>query len=124
MVSRELSAAYPGIDATLSANRGFLEQIKAFSNGWAAKGVNVNAIAPGYIATDVSGLLVIAIPAERRPQMNEALIADPVRSRQILERIPAARWGTPDDFEGAILFWASKASDYVNVSQAQSECSL
>jgi 2-deoxy-D-gluconate 3-dehydrogenase len=46
--------------------------------------------------------------------MNEALIADPVRSRQILERIPAARWGTPTDFEGAIVFLASKASDYVS----------
>ncbi len=46
--------------------------------------------------------------------MNEALIADPVRSRQILERIPAGRWGTPDDFEGAIVFLASRASDYVS----------
>jgi 2-deoxy-D-gluconate 3-dehydrogenase len=46
--------------------------------------------------------------------MNEALIADPVRSRQILERIPAARWGTPEDFEGAIVYLASKASDYVS----------
>lgn len=46
--------------------------------------------------------------------MNEALIADPVRSRQILERIPAQRWGTPTDFEGAIVYLASKASDYVS----------
>lgn len=46
--------------------------------------------------------------------MNEALIADPVRSKQILERIPAGRWGTPEDFEGAIVFLASKASDYVS----------
>lgn len=46
--------------------------------------------------------------------MNEALIADPVRSKQILERIPAGRWGTPDDFEGAIVFLASRASDYVS----------
>lgn len=46
--------------------------------------------------------------------MNEALIADPVRSRQILERIPAQRWGTPTDFEGAVVFLASKASDYVS----------
>ena len=46
--------------------------------------------------------------------MNEALIADPVRSRQILERIPAQRWGTPADFEGAVVFLASKASDYVS----------
>lgn len=47
-------------------------------------------------------------------QMNEALIADPVRSRQILERIPAGRWGTPSDFEGAVVFLASRASDYVS----------
>lgn len=47
-------------------------------------------------------------------QMNEALIADPVRSRQILERIPAGRWGTPQDFEGAVVFLASKASDYIS----------
>jgi len=46
--------------------------------------------------------------------MNEALIADPVRSKQILERIPAGRWGTAEDFEGAIVFLASKASDYVS----------
>lgn len=46
--------------------------------------------------------------------MNEALIADPVRSKQILERIPAGRWGTPDDFEGAIVFLASRASDYIS----------
>lgn len=46
--------------------------------------------------------------------MNEALIADPVRSKQILERIPAGRWGTPEDFEGAIVFLASRASDYVS----------
>lgn len=58
----------------------------------------MNAIAPGYIATD----------------MNEALIADPNRSRQILERIPAGRWGTPKDFEGAIVYLASGASDYVS----------
>jgi hypothetical protein len=49
-----------------------------------------------------------------RGQMNEALIADPVRSRQILERIPAGRWGTPSDFEGAVVFLASRASDYVS----------
>jgi 2-deoxy-D-gluconate 3-dehydrogenase len=73
-------------------------QVKSFSNGWAAKGVNVNAIAPGYIVTD----------------MNEAVIADETRSRQILERIPAGRWGTPKDFAGAIVYLASPASDYVS----------
>ncbi|WOO82518.1 2-dehydro-3-deoxy-D-gluconate 5-dehydrogenase [Vanrija pseudolonga] len=84
--------------AYAAAKHGVQGIVKAFSNGWAAKGVNVNAIAPGYIATD----------------MNEALIADPVRSRQILERIPAGRWGAPADFEGAIVFLASQASNYVD----------
>jgi len=60
--------------------------------------VNVNAIAPGYIATD----------------NNAALRADPDRSRQILVRIPAGRWGTPDDLMGAVVFLASAASDYVS----------
>ncbi|KAK9234829.1 hypothetical protein V1525DRAFT_428240 [Lipomyces kononenkoae] len=60
--------------------------------------VNVNPIAPGYIATD----------------MNEALIADPVRSRRIMERIPAQRWGNPSDFEGAAIFLASNANKYVS----------
>ncbi|BEJ15543.1 hypothetical protein CspHIS471_0501480 [Cutaneotrichosporon sp. HIS471] len=84
--------------AYAAAKHGVQGIVKSFSNGWAAKGVNVNAIAPGYIATD----------------MNEALIADKDRSRQILERIPAGRWGTPKDFEGAIVFLASAASDYVS----------
>lgn len=74
----------------------------------------MNAIAPGYISTDVS----VREAAQRciltSCQMNEALIADPVRSKQILERIPAGRWGTPDDFEGAIVFLASRASDYIS----------
>ncbi|ORY32603.1 hypothetical protein BCR39DRAFT_492650 [Naematelia encephala] len=93
--------AYQGglnVVAYAAAKHGVQGIIKAFSNGWAGKGVNVNGIAPGYISTD----------------MNEALIADPVRSRQILERIPAGRWGTPQDFEGAIVFLASRASDYVS----------
>jgi 2-dehydro-3-deoxy-D-gluconate 5-dehydrogenase len=72
--------------------------VKALSNEWAGKGVNVNAIAPGYIATDNT----------------EALRNDPVRSKSILDRIPAGRWGEPDDFKGITVFLASKASDYVN----------
>ncbi|HYG38986.1 MAG TPA: SDR family NAD(P)-dependent oxidoreductase [Cytophagales bacterium] len=72
--------------------------IKALSNEWAAKGVNVNGIAPGYIATDNT----------------EALRNDPIRSKSILDRIPAGRWGQPDDFKGVTVFLASKASDYVN----------
>ena len=100
-------------------------QIKSFSNGWSSKGVNVNAIAPGYIMTDVSQMTIplssyailctsneLQLKSSR--QMNEALIADPVRSRQILDRIPAGRWGTAEDFEGAIVFLASRASDYVS----------
>ncbi len=72
--------------------------IKAFANEWASKGINVNGIAPGYIATDNT----------------EALRNDPERSRSILSRIPANRWGQPEDFKGVTVFLASAASDYVN----------
>lgn len=72
--------------------------VKAFANEWASKGVNVNGFAPGYIATDNT----------------EALRDDPDRSKSILERIPAGRWGTPEDFKGPAVFLASKASDYVH----------
>jgi len=71
---------------------------KALANEWAAKGVQVNAIAPGYMATDNTA----------------ALRADEVRSKQILDRIPAARWGTNEDLKGAAVFLSSQASDYVN----------
>ncbi|GAB2819599.1 SDR family NAD(P)-dependent oxidoreductase [Ferruginibacter profundus] len=74
--------------------------IKAFANEWASKGINVNGIAPGYIATDNT----------------EALRADPVRSKSILDRIPANRWGETADFKGVTVFLASKASDYMNGS--------
>jgi len=67
-------------------------------NEWAARGVNVNAIAPGYFATNNT----------------EALRADESRSREILGRIPAGRWGAPDDLAGAAVFLASRASDYVH----------
>jgi 2-deoxy-D-gluconate 3-dehydrogenase len=72
--------------------------VKAFANEWASKGVNVNAIAPGYIATDNTA----------------ALRADQQRSTSILDRIPAARWGEPADFAGPVIFLASKAADYVH----------
>jgi 2-deoxy-D-gluconate 3-dehydrogenase len=85
----------PGYAASKHAIAGVT---KALANEWAAQGVNVNAIAPGYIATDNT----------------EALRKDPVRSRAILERIPAGRWGRPDDLAGAAVFLASPASDYVN----------
>lgn len=71
---------------------------KALANEWAAKGVNVNAVAPGYIRTDNTRAL----------QENET------RNRQILERIPAGRWGEPGDVAGAVVFLASPASDYVS----------
>ena len=70
---------------------------KLLANEWAAKGINVNAIAPGYIATNNTA----------------ALQADETRNRQIMERIPAARWGDPADLGGAAVFLASSASDYV-----------
>lgn len=82
-----------------AASKGGVGQLtKAFANEWAGKGVNVNAIAPGYIATDNT----------------EALRNDPTRSRQILDRIPAGRWGDPDDFKGAAVYLASSAADYVH----------
>jgi 2-deoxy-D-gluconate 3-dehydrogenase len=81
-----------------AAKGGVAQLTKALANEWAARGINVNAIAPGYMATDNTA----------------ALRDDPVRSRQILERIPAARWGTPADLAGAVIFLASPSSDYVN----------
>jgi 2-dehydro-3-deoxy-D-gluconate 5-dehydrogenase len=84
-----------------AAAKGAIGQLtKALANEWASKGVQVNAIAPGYVATDNT----------------EALRADPVRNEAILARIPAGRWGAPGDFKGAAVFLASKASDYVNGS--------
>lgn len=82
-----------------AASKGGVAQLtKALSNEWASKGIQVNAIAPGYIDTD----------------MNEALIANETRARQILERIPASRWGKPEDFKGAIVFLAGNACQYVS----------
>lgn len=72
--------------------------VKALANEWASQGVNVNGIAPGYVSTDNT----------------EALRNDPVRSKTILDRIPAGRWGQPDDFRGPAVFLASAASDYVH----------
>jgi len=71
--------------------------VKALANEWAGKGINVNGIAPGYIATDNT----------------EALRNDPERSKSILGRIPANRWGDPEDFKGAVVYLASNASGYV-----------
>jgi 2-deoxy-D-gluconate 3-dehydrogenase len=81
-----------------AASKGGVAQLtKALANEWAPKGIQVNAIAPGYIATTNT----------------EALQADETRNRQILERIPAARWGQPQDLAGAALYLSSAASDYV-----------
>ena len=82
-----------------AASKGGVGQLTmALANEWAGKGVNVNAIAPGYIATD----------------NNAALRADPVRSEQLLARIPAGRWGAPDDLKGAVVFLCSDAASYVH----------
>ncbi len=82
-----------------AASKGGIGQLTmALANEWAGKGVNVNAIAPGYIATDNT----------------EALRNDPVRSEQILARIPAGRWGEPEDFKGPVVFLASDAANYVH----------
>ncbi len=81
-----------------AAKSGLVGLVRALSNEWAPYGVNVNAIAPGYIATDNT----------------RALRDDPDRYRSILERIPAGRWGDPTDLAGATVFLASAASDYVD----------
>jgi 2-dehydro-3-deoxy-D-gluconate 5-dehydrogenase len=86
------------VPAYAAAKGGVAQLTKALSNEWAAKRINVNAIAPGYMATDNT----------------VALRGDPVRSRQILERIPAGRWGDPEDLAGAAVFLCSAASDYVH----------
>lgn len=84
-----------------AASKGAIGQMtKAFSNEWASKGLNINAIAPGYISTDNT----------------EALQKDPIRSSSILSRIPNGRWGKPEDFAGPIVFLCSEASSYMNGS--------
>jgi Dehydrogenases with different specificities (related to short-chain alcohol dehydrogenases) len=81
-----------------SASKGGVTQLtRELSNDWIGRGINVNAIAPGYMHTD----------------MCDALVKDETRGRQILERIPAGRWGTPADMKGVTIFLASHASDYL-----------
>ena len=95
MLSFQGGVTVPGY----AASKGGVAQLtKALANEWAPHGVNVNAVAPGYIATDNT----------------QALRDDPDRAPQILGRIPAARWGTPEDVAGAFVFLASPASDYVH----------
>lgn len=95
MLSYQGGINVPGYTASKSAVAGL---VKALANEWASKGVQVNGIAPGYIATDNT----------------KNLMADPVRSKSILERIPAGRWGNPEDLKGAVVYLASKAADYVS----------
>lgn len=85
----------PGYTASKSAVAGL---VRAFGNEWGSKGVCVNGIAPGYIATNNT----------------QALREDHERSKSIIDRIPAGRWGVSDDFKGPVVFLASSASDYVN----------
>ncbi|QFZ21007.1 SDR family oxidoreductase [Saccharothrix syringae] len=85
----------PGYTASKSAVAGLT---RALANEWAHRGVNVNAVAPGYVTTDNTG----------------ALRADPDRNRSILARIPAGRWADPEDIAGAVLFLCSRAADYVH----------
>jgi 2-dehydro-3-deoxy-D-gluconate 5-dehydrogenase len=81
-----------------AAKGGVGQLTKALANEWAGKGINVNAIAPGYMATENTA----------------PLRQDPARTRQILERVPAGRWGDPTDLAGAVVFLSSSASDYVH----------
>jgi 2-deoxy-D-gluconate 3-dehydrogenase len=83
--------------ASAASNGGVAQLTKALANEWAARNVQVNAIAPGYFRTDNT----------------LALQNDQIRNRQILERIPAARWGEPRDIAGAAMFLSSSASNYI-----------
>jgi len=95
MLSYQGGIRVPSYTASKS---GVMGVTRLMANEWAQHGVNVNAIAPGYMATNNT----------------TALRADEARNREILERIPAARWGTPEDLAGPVVFLASKASDYIN----------
>nr|WP_321462134.1 SDR family NAD(P)-dependent oxidoreductase [uncultured Cohaesibacter sp.] len=86
------------VPAYAASKGGVMQLTKALSNEWASKGINVNALAPGYMATD----------------MNTALLADEGRNAEITARIPAKRWGNGEDMKGPLVFLASAASDYVH----------
>ena len=83
-----------------AAKGGIGQLTMALANEWAGKGVNVNSIAPGYIATD----------------NNQALRDDAVRNEQLLVRIPVGKWGSPDDLKGTVVWLSSQAADYVHGS--------
>jgi 2-deoxy-D-gluconate 3-dehydrogenase len=95
MLSYQGGIIVPSYTASKSAVAGVT---RALANEWSRHGINVNAIAPGYMATDNTA----------------ALRADPDRSSTILDRIPAGRWGTPDDLKGAVVFLASPAASYLH----------
>jgi len=86
------------IPAYAASKGGIAQLTKAFANEWASKGVNVNAIAPGYMDTP----------------LNKALVGNPAREPDIMARIPAKRWGRPDDLKGVVVFLASSAADYIH----------
>ncbi|MDW5375403.1 SDR family NAD(P)-dependent oxidoreductase [Halomonas sp. HP20-15] len=86
------------VPAYAASKGGVMQLTKALANEWASRGINVNALAPGYMATD----------------MNTALLADETRNAEITARIPAKRWGSGDDMKGPLLFLASSAADYVH----------
>jgi 2-deoxy-D-gluconate 3-dehydrogenase len=86
------------VPAYAAAKSGVAGLTRALANEWAGQGINVNAIAPGYMATE----------------MTAPLLADPQRSKAIVDRVPAGRWGTPADLAGAVVFLAAPASDYVH----------
>lgn len=95
--------AYQGgytVPAYTASKHGVLGLTRALANEFAALNINVNAIVPGYMLTD----------------MNTALVSDPARGPAIMQRIPAGRWGTPEDLKGAAVFLASAASDYCHAS--------
>jgi 2-deoxy-D-gluconate 3-dehydrogenase len=95
LLSFQGGVTVPGYAA---AKGGMVQLTRALANEWASQGINVNAIAPGYMHTDNT----------------KALREDPQRNKQITERIPAGRWGTPDDVAGAAVFLSSRAADYVH----------
>lgn len=86
------------VPAYAASRHGVIGLTRALGNEWASKGVNVNAIAPGYMSTD----------------QNATLFEDPVRSAELMRRIPAGRWGKPDELDGLCLYLASDASAYVH----------
>jgi 2-deoxy-D-gluconate 3-dehydrogenase len=86
------------VPAYSAAKGGVAQLTKELTNDWVGRGVNINAIAPGYMETE----------------MNSALLVNDTRYKQISDRIPANRWGTPDDMKGITIFLASHASDYVS----------